>query len=920
MRIPAATYRVQLSPDFGFRDATGILDHLASLGISHFYAGPIFKARPGSKHGYDIVDSNSLNPELGSEADFRNLMMEIKRRGIGWIQDIVPNHMAIDSSNAVLMDVLESFTDSEFYDYFDIDWQYHPNTMEAKVIIPFLDRPYRECMARAEIHLNLDPRGVAFVYKDLRLPLRLTTYPDLLESPVAAPEATPPETGRLARLFRELPKGPDRPAKVALAKAELRGLYDSDTRVRAWFDRTISAANSSAGDLSGAGFLHSLLEKQVFKLVQWRTGSAEINYRRFFNVSRLISLRMEDPSVFEHYHRLLGKWLADGFVDGVRVDHIDGLYDAQSYLSKLRTLAPDAYVVAEKVLGPDETLSPHWEIQGTTGYDFLNNLNGVFCMQSNAGAFESLYRGFTGSTQSYDDLVYENKRMIIETHFESAVRKLAHMAEALCADMSEITCPRREALKQGLRELIASFPVYRTYMGPRPPHPADRRRVEEASEDARDRNPEVGTALAVLETLILTAATDLEDSDLARRRLRFVRTLQQYTGPVMAKGFEDTVLYVYNRLLSLNEVGGEPQEFGVSLEEFHNFNQKRLAEWPHSMSATSTQDTKRGEDIRARLNVLSEIPGEFGQRTRRWTELNSAHAGMLERTRVPTPSDEYFLYQTLVGAYPFEERDRAGFLVRLEAYMIKAIREGKTLTTWADPDIAYETGLIDFVRAIMNPEVSPEFLEDFMDFAGKVHRYGVFNSLSQTLIKIAAPGVPDFYQGSELWDLNLVDPDNRRPVAFKHRIRLLSIIAERSRDDLHGLLRDLLSHPEDGSVKLFLVHRALKVRNGMIDLFSRGAYMPLCAEGRMKQHVIAFARRYEDRIALALAPRFFTVLIEPQGMPVGSEVWGDTAVVLPEDFPKRWRDEITGRDIHADHGLKVADVLTDFPVALLTVC
>lgn len=918
MRIPIATYRIQINPDFGFKDTAGIVDYLAALGISHVYAGPIFKARPGSKHGYDIVDPNSLNPELGSEEDFRNLMAEINRHGMAWIQDIVPNHMALDSGNAMLMDILENFDDSGFFHYFDIDWDYHPGGSEATLTLPFLARPYRECMASGEIQLAVDGDGIAAVYKDLRLPLRLSTYSNVVKMAVSssAGKPVPPGIMHLLDLFGRLGEMRDRP-EAARAKGEFLELYKSDASVRECLDAAIDTANGSGGDLSEAGMLHGLLGKQVFRLVDWRTGSAEINYRRFFNVSRLISLRMEMPWVFEHHHGLIREWLAGGVIAGLRVDHVDGLHDAHGYLARLRAMAPDAYIVAEKILSPDETLSPHWDIQGTTGYDFLNHLNGVFCKQANAEVFESIYRNFSGLTDTYDDMVYQNKRMIVETHFQSAVEKLARMAGELFEDMPDLSPTGYHGLRQALMGFIACFPVYRTYIGARTPHPADCRRIEEAVEEARRRNPKTGPDLEVLKRLILAAVEELEDSGLARSRLPFLRTLQQYTSPVMAKGFEDTVLYVYNRLLSLNEVGGEPRDFGVSLEDLHGFNQRRLSEWPHSMNTTSTHDTKRGEDVRARLNVLSEIPREFGDRIRRWRDLNACHAGSIQGTRVPELNDEYFLYQTLVGAYPFSEEGRAGFLPRLEAYMIKAMREAKSLTSWVEPDAACEKGFAEFLKASLDPSVSPEFLGDFLEFSSRVHRYGVYNSLSQTLLKVTSPGVPDFYQGAELWDLNLVDPDNRRPVHFGIRNGLLKTLAERIPDGLPDLARDLLLRPEDGVVKLFLIQRSLAARREMVGLFTEGAYLPIYAEGELREHVICFGRKLEDAAALVLAPRFFTSLVEPHVLPLGEEVWKDTDILLPEGFPAEWKDAITENEIQADGRVKIGKILTHFPAALL---
>jgi (1->4)-alpha-D-glucan 1-alpha-D-glucosylmutase len=917
MWTPGATYRIQLSPDFGFTDLAQILPYLSSLGITHIYASPIFKARPGSKHGYDIVDPNLLNPELGDETDFHELMSEVGRLGMGWLQDIVPNHMAFDSTNAMLMDVLENFKASEFFDYFDIDWDYHPGTAEPKLTVPFLARPYEESMKAGDISLILDNKGAGILYGDLRLPLRLATYSDLLKAAAAlCGDRVPGRLADLARVFESLETEFENAARSG-ARAELLELYDSDPDMKRCLDAVVERANSGASDLSPSGMLHALLGKQVFRLVQWRSASIEINYRRFFHLSRFIALCMEVQRVFEHCHRLVSEWAAEGFVQGLRIDHIDGLYDATKYLARLRGAAPDAYLVTEKILAAEETLSPHWKVEGTTGYDFLNHVNGLFCMQANAAAFDQLYKDFTGMEATYDDIVYDNKRMIVETHFPSAVEKLVRMAEDLSRDMPDLSPSGHEGLEQALIGLIACFPVYRTYIGPRPPHPADRRRIEEAAREAARRHPETRRDLEALTGIILAAAEDIEDTEVARKRLRFVRTLQQYTGPVMAKGFEDTVLYVYNRLISLNEVGGEPADFGVSLDAFHAFNQRRLAEWPGSMSATSTHDAKRGEDVRARINVLSEMPREFAERIRRWRDLNARHGAHHEETRVPHPNHEYFLYQTLLGAHPFDQAGRSGFLPRLKRYMVKAMREAKSLTSWAEPDTAYEGLFTRFMEAILDPAGSSEFLDDFSGFAARVHRYGVYNSLSQCLLKMTSPGVPDFYQGAEVWDLNLVDPDNRRPVDFTARRQMLDLLAGRTAADFPRLLSDLLLHPEDGSPKLFLIHRVLAERARRGDLYRQGAYLPLYAEGRAGDHVVCFARRLEAAVAVVIAPRFFVSLVGPDAMPLGAEVWGDTRIALPGAFPAEWQDVVGGGRVRSEGSLRVADVLARFPVALL---
>jgi (1->4)-alpha-D-glucan 1-alpha-D-glucosylmutase len=927
MFIPTATYRIQLSARFRFEDVRRLIPYLSALGVSHVYASPIFKAHRGSTHGYDMTDPNRINPELGSRDHLEALTGELKAVDMHWLQDIVPNHMAYSSENHMLMDLLEFGEASPYFDFFDIQW-HHPVTGDpSPLLAPFLARFYEECLEAGDIGLVRDRNGLGITYADMRFPLRFSTYATLLEdvgqalkNSTGTDRSGPSSLRFIMNALRSLPalgNTADRYSTARKAKQGLLDLVEANPELRAHLDAAIERLNGTPGDASSFDSLDALLSQQLFRLAHWKVAAEEVNYRRFAAVNRLISLRMEDKRVFDHYHALIFELAASGALAGLRVDHIDGLYDPKTYLKALRAELPDAYIVVEKILGRDEHLRPAWPVQGSTGYDFLNHVNGVLCETRNAGRLNRIYSHFINMTTHFEDLVHRKKRLVIDRQMPEATEEPAVTAKRIAEGLRSGRDLTLHGLEHSLGELMASLAAYRTYVDDEGASQADRQVIDEATDRAIKRNPGHTHELDFLRKLLLLDFGANLGHEVKSRILDFAMRFQQLTGPVMVKGFEDTVLYLYNRHLGLNEVGGWPEGFGTTLDQFHEFNLRRLETWPHSMNTTSTHDTKRGEDVRARLNVLSEIPDEWERHIKTWRRINRSLKLYADGTRIPDRNDEYGLYQTLVGALPSSEDDWPAFRERLRVYLVKAVREAKVHTAWLEPDVEYENAFILFVERLLQPDPGNDFLTEFLPFQRKVAHYGILNSLTQTLIKLTAPGVPDLYQGSELWNLSLVDPDNRRPVDFEQRAAYLGQLRAKVDTDLSGTLEGLRASKHDGRLKLFLIYRVLSLRGKRPDVFRDGGYLPLEATGTRGRHIIAFARMHGNSYAIAIAPRFLTGVVGEGGWPFGKAVWKNTQLRLPDGFPGTWTDAVTGTVLETDGSILIGDVLRDFPVALL---
>lgn len=927
MRIPTATYRIQFHAGFNFQAARQILSYLEELGVTDLYASPIFKARKGSTHGYDVVDSNQLNPELGTSEDFEELTQEIQNQKMGWLQDIVPNHMAYDTQNLLLLDVLEHGPDSDYFDYFDIQWNHGYENLRGRVLAPLLGNFYGECLENGEIQLKYSEIGLSINYYSLRLPVKIESYANFISHNLGHLSR---ELGRrhpdfvkflgILYLIKNTPsetKGKERYDQIAFVKGLLWELYNQNPIVQEFIDENINFFNGEKGNSESFNLLDDLLSEQFYRLAFWKVGAEEINYRRFFTINELISVKVEDIKVFHKNHALIFDLIAEGKFTGLRIDHIDGLYDPTEYLKRLRHQTGDIYITVEKILEHEEDLPSYWPIEGTSGYDFLNYVNGVLCRCDSEQQFSEIYHRFTRLSVPYEHLFLDKKRLILEKNLAGDVDNLAQLLKNISGQSRQGNDFTRPGLEKALAAILTIFPVYRTYINQDGLRESDRIYVKYAIAKAKEQVPLLLKELKFIETVLLLEEEETLTAEQTKHRRHFVMKLQQLTGPLMAKGIEDTLLYVYYRLLSLNEVGGNPSQFGVSLADFHELNQHQQAVWPHKMNATATHDTKRGEDVRARINVLSEIPDEWEQQVKSWRELNSAKKVNLLNRMVPDTNDEYFFYQTLIGTLPFEEIANTDFIERLKNYAIKAVREAKVHTAWLRPDNDYENGFMTFVDHVLEPGEQNQFLKKFTPFWKKVAHYGIFNSLSQTLLKITAPGVPDIYQGTEFWDLSHVDPDNRRPVDFERRIEVLREIKEQAKNDIFQLIEELTLTREDARIKLFLTARVLEARKQYLQVFQAGNYQPLEVVGTFKDNIVAFARTYEDTTVIVIAPRFLTGIIKPEEMPIGQKVWQDTKLELSEEMPSVWQDAITNQMVESNGQLVIGEALNYFPCALL---
>jgi len=850
MHVPTATYRLQFSPSFGFKDAEALVPYLHALGISDIYASPIFKANKGSTHGYDVTNPNELNPELGSAEDFSQLTAKRKEYDIGWLQDIVPNHMAYSSDNQMLMDVFKNGRNSKYADFFDIDWNSPDESLKGKLLTPFLGKPYSQALRDGDIRLERDKSGVFIRYYDIRFPLALSSY------------------------------GGDEP-RVDMPP------------------------------------LDCLLDKQFFKLCFWKRASEKINYRRFFYLNDYIGLKTERPEVFAETHKLIKEFVQRGVFTGLRIDHIDGLYDPAQYLTRLRRLAGDRYIVVEKILDLDESLPTHWPVQGTTGYDFCNYINGIFVRRENEQTFTEIYREFVNRSGSYDKQLIEKKEAICEKYMAGDIDNLVHLLRSTVQDQPNVCDEVPQNIRQALVEIITAFTVYRTYINEEGYRPEDKSSMNEAIDDAKRNQPALKEAIDWVGQFLRLDSKVADNPSAKAKSIDFVMKFQQLTGPIMAKGFEDTLLYSYNRLVSLNEVGASPNRFGISLDEFHTFNAAKAAHRPNGLNATSTHDTKRGEDVRARISVLSEIPELWGAKVRRWKHINAGLKSECHGLMAPDANDEYLLYQTLIGALPFDAKEYSDFKERIKQYITKVVREAKEHSSWIQPNEPYERAFYHFVDRIMDPSGSNEFWNDFLIFQKQIAAYGIFNSLSQTLLKMTSPGVPDFYQGSELWDLSLVDPDNRRPVDFEKRRRFLEKIRDAQDDADAGIIDELIRTRQDGRIKLFLIFKVLNARREKAELFEKGNYQPLKIRGECGNHVMGYLRSYEDQHAATIAPRFLTSLTNTDELPLGMDVWKDTEVLWPAPLKGPWRNALTGEIIQIEQLVPVGQLLNRFPVSLL---
>ncbi len=847
-----STYRLQFHEHFTFADATAITSYLSDLGVTHAYASPYLKAAPHSMHGYDVIDHGRLNPEVGTTATHAAWVASLTAAGMAHLLDTVPNHVGIDTNdNRWWNDVLANGRESAFASHFDINWDTSPRAeLRDKVLLPILGQPYGDALEAGELKLVREDGHLLVAYFDRRLPVK-------------------PESAEVV--------GDD-----------------------------LSTYNGTPGDPRSFDRLDALLAKQHYRLSYWRVASDEIDYRRFFDVNSLVALKMRHQAVFDDVNRFTFDLLKHGGVAGLRIDHPDGLFDPRQYFDRLQRKYRDEvdadgklYVAIEKIIEGDERLPADWPVNGTSGYDALIAVNDLYVDGRSAGAFQKLYAEFVSDDTPFGEWVYRKKGLVLDTSLSSELNGLVHLLDPIAQSDRHSRDFTLKELREGLREVIACFGVYRTYVSPAGVSPTDVAVVERATEAAVARNPDKSVALFhfIRDTVLQRYPVANDDHEAP---LYFARKFQQVTSPVTAKGIEDTAFYIYNRLTSLNEVGGDPGRFGRPPAAIHAYFADRQAHWPLALNPLSTHDTKRSEDVRARISVLSELPDDWRSALGRWSNLNDPGA--------PTRNDQYLIYQTLVGTWPLDGTVDAAYADRLLAYFDKAFKEAKVNTSWTAPNADYTAAVKAFVTALLAD--GSDFRRDFEPFQQRVSHFGLLNSLSQTLVRLTAPGVPDTYQGTEVWDFSLVDPDNRRPVDYAARRALL---AELKRPSVTPA--DLLAAKADGRIKLLLTHRALVARRDHAGLFTAGSYEPLTATGPLADHLFAFARRDGGRAALVVAPRLLTGVSPAADRPPVGPVWRDTRLTLPAGLPAL-TDVVTGRPVPAGTDVSVADLLAELPFAL----
>ena len=945
--IPLTCYRLQFNRNFTFRDASNILDYLNRLGITDIYSSPLLQSRRGSGHGYDSTDPTRMDSDLGSEQQFEAFQADLQKHGMGLLLDVVPNHMAASDENPWWMDLLENGPASVYSAYFDVDWHPPSRILDNKILLPVLGSVYADALKNQELQV-IFRRGSFFVrHHDGLFPLApksyamvLTHRQHLLEQKLGQNSGAFQEYLGIIAALSSLPMrqhvpidtAGERRLQVEAIKERLRKLYENQPEFRTFVNANLKIFNGRRGAASTFRYLDQLLADQAYVLSYWQNVNAEINYRRFFSINDLVGVRVEDPMVFEATHNVIFHLIERGAVTGLRIDHIDGLRDPSGYLRRVqerlqnsgeRKNASQFYIVVEKILSGQEELPREWPVQGTTGYEYLNAVNRLFVHPEGGRAAEQTYFSFLKNKVNYQDLLYQKKRLVMSTLLAVEMRYLGRLLGILAEhDRFARDLPRQD-LAQALIEVTASFPVYRTFIREMNVPNDARRYIEAAVAAARSRKPHLDPACFEFVRSVLLMEDGREHfAEQREARLAFVMRWQQFTGPIVAKGLEDTTLYVYCPLISLNEVGGDPQPAVPSPFEFDSFIGVRQRGWPYGLNSTCTHDTKRGEDVRARINVLSELPGEWRRRLNSWARWNVKKKKLVDRQIAPDRNEEIFLYETLLGAWPLASAEIHAFGRRMKEYVIKATREAMVHTRWTRPNEEHERALTDFVAAIIKPAKGNLFLADFLKFHKKIAYFGMLNGLAQLLLKLTSPGVPDIYQGCELWDLRLVDPDNRAPVDFERRTRLLQAIENRAQGGLTDLCKDSVQNWQDGRAKLYLTWKVLNFRREHRELFFEGSFVRLQVSGKRAKNLIAFARRRGKQWTLTIVPRWLAYARAPMNWSPMAAFWRGTKILLPAKAPTRWESILSGGFVElipsrTQLSLRAEDVLGDFPVACL---
>ena len=962
-RIPQSTYRLQLGADLTLDQVRGLLPYLHQLGISDLYLSPLFRARAESSHGYDVVDHATIDPAIGDLAAFKRLATAAEKSGMGILLDIVPNHMGInDPANAWWLDVLENGEGSYYADFFDIEWHPHAAGLQDKILLPFLGDSFGRVLESGDLKITYEHSRLQLAYYERRFPLTPPSWLTVLDLAITKSQ----DAGRrdkhtahdwselesIITQLRNLPAGSRRDSEAMaqryreqkIASERIAQLLQSSSAVKTAFDSAIAHLNGEAGNPKSFDQLEQLLNEQWYRLAYWRVAADEINYRRFFDINDLAAIRVENQQVFAAVHKLVAILINKGWISGLRIDHPDGLQDPHSYFKSLQSLfrsnrnassgdKSDLYVVAEKILSGEEPLPSDWAVAGTTGYDLLNIINRVQVSAAGLTQLRDFYNASIGSTKKPAQVVYESRREVLYGSMASELQMLTDSLYRIAQSHRASRDFTQPALRRALREVLSSMTVYRTYAraGSWDISEADYRTVTMAVRLAKRRNRTIPFSVFdfIASILLLEHPPSLSSEQAADRR-QFALKFQQVSGPVAAKGVEDTAFYRYYPLASLNEVGGELDANPLEVDEFHRLMRRRVEDWPHSMCATSTHDSKRGEDFRARLHVLSEVPDEWAQAITRWQKMNEPLIHEIDGEPVPDANEQHLLYQTLVGTWPSEEgsdTDLSTYRDRITQYMQKALREAKVHTSWMNPSEDYEAAISDFIGALLSDR-SGQFLEDLAKFVSLIADSGYVNALAQLVLKTTLPGAPDFYRGTELWDFNLVDPDNRRPVDYKSRQARLEKLQQAGKSDPTATTRDLIHRWPDTDLKLWTTARCLAARQASPDLFAFGDYLSLATAGTHANHVIAFARRHDGKVAITCIPRHLQHLLthsrrhdKQGGFPALD--WSDTRLLLPDDSPTSWHCELTGQvskseTIDGAPSLSVAKLLSIFPVTLLT--
>jgi malto-oligosyltrehalose synthase/4-alpha-glucanotransferase len=897
MNNPITTYRIQFHKDFSFEDARRILDYLKKLGIGTLYASPVFEAVPGSVHGYDSVNPTRINPELGTEEELREISRELKQANIGWLQDIVPNHMAFHPNNEWLMDVLEKGPQSPYTPFFDIVGH------KEKLMVPFLGSTLEECLSNGEITMEWNGQRFVLKYYDSSWPINPRSYETILTAAKAKPNQA------LQQLLEQLP--------------QMHQVEDPETYSKQWDEFLLQLASLVKHEATSkyiqqcveavnkdAEILKSIANDQAYRLCHWQETDHRINFRRFFTVNGLICLNIQDPRAFDKHHRLSVQLLKEGVFSGLRIDHIDGLHDPSGYLEELRDASGDnAYIVVEKILEPGEGLPDYWPIQGNTGYDFLSMANNVFTNKQAEKPFTLFYQKLVKDRKSIHRQLHEKKSLILHRYMGGELENLYRMFTQLnLVEKKTLTTIHPEDVKAAIAEFLIQCPVYRYYGNHFPLEDEEAAAVQDIFHRIRKSGEAPARALGILERVLLHRPEE-GDVEYNLRALKFYQRCMQFTGPLMAKGVEDTLMYTYQRFIGHNEVGDSPEAFGDTIDEFHGKMRLRQEQWPLSLNATSTHDTKRGEDVRARLNVITDLPDEWMKAVQEWREMNED----LKGEKGPDANDEYFIYQTLVGAWPYVKEEEKDFAPRMEEYIQKALREGKVHSDWTKPNEQYEADAKKFATSLLDK--SRPFWKSFTAFLEKINDHGIVNSLSQVLLKFTCPGIPDVYQGCELWDLSLVDPDNRRPVDYEKRIQWLDAIEERGQEK--EFVNELWSSRKDARIKLWLVHSLMKLRRDNPEVFSEGEYIPLQTDGRYKDHVLAFARKSRRKLYIVALPLHTAQICEEQGVDVAEIDWADTKILLPQEVDENWEDLFGQAKGRAEGSLAVKELFKALPLAFV---